>query len=190
MTTASSVFSAKLVGPAIGDAFRKLDPRELIKNPVLKPVMKRILQHRAEWRRTAEGSWEIAFHDGPGTAIDALQAGPRLLPTYDPVAEGFVIKDRHGKVVRDGIGTATRATRSGVGVKADGSLLLVTLGAPGLSLPAFARLLKQQGATSALNLDGGKSSGLAWYEDGRFLVSYHGKHPSAPIHSALLVFAP
>ncbi|HEX7712278.1 MAG TPA: potassium-transporting ATPase subunit KdpB [Sphingomonadaceae bacterium] len=35
MTTASSVFSAKLVGPAIGDAFRKLDPRELIKNPVL-----------------------------------------------------------------------------------------------------------------------------------------------------------
>jgi len=35
MTTASSIFSAKLVGPAIGDAFRKLDPRELIKNPVL-----------------------------------------------------------------------------------------------------------------------------------------------------------
>ncbi len=35
MTTASSIFSAKLVGPAIGDAFRKLDPRELVKNPVL-----------------------------------------------------------------------------------------------------------------------------------------------------------
>jgi K+-transporting ATPase ATPase B chain len=35
MTTASSVFSAKLVGPAIGDAFRKLDPRQLVKNPVL-----------------------------------------------------------------------------------------------------------------------------------------------------------
>ena len=35
MTTASSMFSAKLVVPAIGDAFKKLDPRELIKNPVL-----------------------------------------------------------------------------------------------------------------------------------------------------------
>ncbi|WP_336979919.1 potassium-transporting ATPase subunit KdpB [Altererythrobacter fulvus] len=35
MTTASSIFSAKLMGPAIGDAFRKLDPRELVKNPVL-----------------------------------------------------------------------------------------------------------------------------------------------------------
>jgi K+-transporting ATPase ATPase B chain len=35
MTTASSVFSVQLVGPAIGDAFRKLDPRQLVKNPVL-----------------------------------------------------------------------------------------------------------------------------------------------------------
>ena len=29
------MFSAKLVAPAIGDAFRKLSPRQLIKNPVL-----------------------------------------------------------------------------------------------------------------------------------------------------------
>jgi len=35
MTIASSMFSAKLVVPAIGDSFKKLDPRELIKNPVL-----------------------------------------------------------------------------------------------------------------------------------------------------------
>ncbi len=35
MTTAQSMFSAKLVAPAIGDAFRKLAPRELIRNPVL-----------------------------------------------------------------------------------------------------------------------------------------------------------
>ncbi len=35
MATASSMFSAKLVVPAIGDSFRKLDPRQLVKNPVL-----------------------------------------------------------------------------------------------------------------------------------------------------------
>lgn len=34
-STASSMFSAKLVVPALGDAVRKLNPRELIKNPVL-----------------------------------------------------------------------------------------------------------------------------------------------------------
>ena len=35
MTTPTSMFSAKLVVPAIGDAFRKLNPSELVKNPVL-----------------------------------------------------------------------------------------------------------------------------------------------------------
>ena len=35
MTTASSMFSGKLVVPAIGGAFRKLNPRELVRNPVL-----------------------------------------------------------------------------------------------------------------------------------------------------------
>ncbi|QSR17145.1 potassium-transporting ATPase subunit KdpB [Novosphingobium sp. KA1] len=35
MTTPSSLFSARLVVPAIGDAFRKLTPRALVKNPVL-----------------------------------------------------------------------------------------------------------------------------------------------------------
>ncbi|MBV1686678.1 potassium-transporting ATPase subunit KdpB [Novosphingobium sp. G106] len=33
--TTTSVFSANLIGPAVGDAFRKLNPRELVKNPVL-----------------------------------------------------------------------------------------------------------------------------------------------------------
>ncbi|MDB5678145.1 potassium-transporting ATPase subunit KdpB [Sphingomonas bacterium] len=35
MVAASSMFSAKLVVPAIGDSFKKLDPRQLVKNPVL-----------------------------------------------------------------------------------------------------------------------------------------------------------
>ncbi|MBW8783936.1 MAG: potassium-transporting ATPase subunit KdpB [Novosphingobium sp.] len=37
MTThsATSIFSARLIGPAVGEAFRKLRPRELIRNPVL-----------------------------------------------------------------------------------------------------------------------------------------------------------
>ena len=35
MTTITSMFSAKLVVPAVGDAFRKLKPAQLIKNPVL-----------------------------------------------------------------------------------------------------------------------------------------------------------
>jgi len=33
--TNTTMFSGKLIGPAVGDAFRKLNPRELVKNPVL-----------------------------------------------------------------------------------------------------------------------------------------------------------
>ena len=35
MTTPTSMFSAKLVWPACRDAFRKLSPAQLVKNPVL-----------------------------------------------------------------------------------------------------------------------------------------------------------
>ena len=34
-TAITSMFSAELVVPAIGDAFRKLDPRQLVRNPVM-----------------------------------------------------------------------------------------------------------------------------------------------------------
>ena len=34
-STTSSIFSAELIAPAIGDAFAKLDPRVLIRNPVM-----------------------------------------------------------------------------------------------------------------------------------------------------------
>ena len=33
--TPTSMFSTSLLVPAIGDAFRKLDPRQLIRNPVM-----------------------------------------------------------------------------------------------------------------------------------------------------------
>lgn len=35
MSVPTSMFSPALVGPAIGEAFRKLDPRELVRNPVM-----------------------------------------------------------------------------------------------------------------------------------------------------------
>ena len=34
-TVTKSIFAPELLGPAVGNAFRKLDPRELIRNPVM-----------------------------------------------------------------------------------------------------------------------------------------------------------
>ncbi len=35
MSAPKSIFSLSLLGPAVGDAFRKLDPRQLVRNPVM-----------------------------------------------------------------------------------------------------------------------------------------------------------
>ena len=35
MSAPQSIFSLSLIGPAVGDAFRKLDPRHLVRNPVM-----------------------------------------------------------------------------------------------------------------------------------------------------------
>jgi hypothetical protein len=165
----------------------------LCKNPVLLPLLPRILAHRAEWRHVTSNQgdrWQIAFHDEPTlageTVVDALQAGPRLLPTFDPVDEAFVVRDQHGKVVRDGIASTSRATRSALGLRANGVLLLVGVGAPGLSLLELKSLLLSLGAASALNLDGGSSTGLLWPEGKKF-ATFHGGHATARLNSVLLV---
>jgi K+-transporting ATPase ATPase B chain len=35
MSAPTSIFTANLIVPAIGDSFKKLDPRQLIRNPVM-----------------------------------------------------------------------------------------------------------------------------------------------------------
>jgi hypothetical protein len=159
--------------------------RALKTNPVLAPRLPVILNHRAEWRHvtTPNGpAWRIANHDAPGEAIDALQAGPRLLPAPDLDGEAFVVRGKKGEIVRDGIGALGPATRSALGIKADGSLLLVGVGAPGLRLKELAALMTQLGAVEALNLDGGSSTSLVWGKQ-----AFHGGHAPARVNSVLLV---
>lgn len=157
----------------------------LLSNPALKPVMGTILNHRSEWRHVTAG-WAIAPHDAPAEAIDSLQAGPQLLPVLDLAGEAFVAYGPHHRVVRDGIGAMGLATRSALGLRADGSLIMVGVGAPGLTLAKLAAFMREQGATSALGLDGGSSTGIAWHEGGK-ARAFHGGHGSAPLNSVLLV---
>ena len=50
------------------------------------------------------------------------------------------------------------AARSGIGIKADGSVILVTVG--GATIKELGLILKSFGAAQGMNLDGGASSGL------------------------------
>ena len=92
--------------------------------------------------------------------VSAVGAGPRLVrdgvAVYDPVGEGFV----DTKILTD------NASRSAIGIKSDGTIVLATTTATVRDLSDIMRAL---GCVQAMNLDGGASSGL--YAQGRFLTS-------------------
>ncbi|MBD2668830.1 phosphodiester glycosidase family protein [Arthrospira platensis FACHB-439] len=121
-----------------------------------------------------------------------LGAGPLLLRgnqvVLDARAENFSDAFNTQRAIRSAVGLKTNTPgRSGSDSPAVSLLLVVVhprLGGPGPSLAELAELMKQLGATDALNLDGGSSTGL-------YLGGYLLDRPpqtAAPIHNALGVF--
>lgn len=104
----------------------------------------------------------------------AVAAGPLLLidgqVVVNPVAEGF----QEDKIL------TLASTRSAVGVKPDGTVLLVVV--PGITVGDMAVLMQSLGARDATCLDGGGSSGL-WFR-GRYMFQ-----PGRLLSNAL-VFVP
>ncbi|MBW4605219.1 MAG: phosphodiester glycosidase family protein [Calothrix sp. FI2-JRJ7] len=172
----------------------KLNER-LVNNPKLKPYLPKIL-NRSEFRRISCNSkiqYEIALHTektAPNCQIiDAIGAGSRLLPELTLVQEGFVDNTNN----RDAIGSTQLNARSAVGITEDGSIILVMVAQKpelpsGISIPALANLMKNLGANSAMNLDGGSSSSL--YYNGTTYngkIDKQGKNAMRPVKSVLLV---
>jgi exopolysaccharide biosynthesis protein len=102
------------------------------------------VDYRVIFENTGQESW----HD----VVTAVGAGPRLVTdgqvTVSPVEEGFT----EPKILE--LATA----RSAIGVKRDGTVMLVTV--PRATIHQLARLMQEAGAYNAMNLDGGASSGL------------------------------
>ncbi|WP_431630689.1 phosphodiester glycosidase family protein [Alkalinema pantanalense] len=179
------------------------DPRQnrrLMENPSLQPYLPQILD-RSELRRyrcggaVPETQYEIVRH-GAVVAVgcellEAIGAGPQLLPQLTATEEGFWA-ERQGQVIRDAIGVEGRNARSAIGLAADGRVWLVMVAQSeptgGVSLRGLADLLRSLGADRGLNLDGGTSSAL--YFQGRKFegkVDENGRSASRPVKSVLLV---
>ncbi|MBD2298335.1 phosphodiester glycosidase family protein [Nostoc sp. FACHB-190] len=158
------------------------DPRNnerLINNPKLRPYLIAIL-NRSQFRRYLCGEttrYAIAVHNETPPAkcriIDAIGAGPRLLPKLTSEQEAFV-DNTNG---RDAIGSKQPNARTAVGITRDRSILLVMVAQKpsqpnnsGVSLSQLADLMKKLGASEAMNLDGGSSSSL--YYNGK---AFYGK---------------
>ena len=102
-----------------------------------------------------------------------LAAGPRLVHkgkvALDPTADGFSKRSLQ-----------IEARRSGVGLTAKGSLLLITVNR-NIKLKEFARIMLDLGAVEAMNLDGGGACAL--YHDGKTITS-----PTLPMTNLLVVY--
>jgi hypothetical protein len=146
------------------------DPRQnprLTQNPDLAPWLAKIFNRSAfqMWQCANKPVYSIRLHQEaapPGCKLQmSLGAGPQLLPQNTAQEEGFTAF-QGGTMIRDPIGTQSRNARSAIGIKPDGSLLWVmvaqTTPNSGMTISELIQFLKNQGITTALNLDGGSSS--------------------------------
>lgn len=185
------------------------DPRQnerLMTNPDLAAYLNQILD-RSEFRSyrcdSADPStsrtllYAIARRSAPLPVdcrlVDAVGAGPQLLPDLTAEAEGFVTTV-DGTVVRDALGSNQPNARTAIGITRNGDLIWAMVaqlsGKPGsgLSLPDLAIFLNSLGVETALNLDGGSSSAL--FYNGQTLygkVDGQGNPVMRPVKSVLLL---
>lgn len=174
----------------------------LMQNPDLANYLDKILD-RAELRRYQCGQttrYDIVRHRAAVPAAcqlrDALGAGPSLLPELTSEQEGFTAT-ANGTVIRDALGGDQPNARTAIGLLANGDMIWVMVAqklgvsGSGMTLPALAAYLQQQGVVKAMNLDGGSSSSL--FVEGKAI---YGKRDAAgepvvrPVKSVLLVQPP
>lgn len=108
----------------------------------------------------------VAYKDPNGKSIPwedvvtAVGAGPRLVKdgkvSLSPAGEGF----QDQKIL------SSSAARSGIAIKADGSVMIATVS--GATMKQWAEIMNKMGVKQAMNLDGGASS--AMYGNGRMIT--------------------
>jgi len=122
---------------------------------------------RVAYRMTVQGTGNWSG------VLEGLGAGPRLVSSgnvsINATAEGFT---------EDKI-TKWSSSRSAIGIKSNGTIVLVT--SPSATIQQLAVVMIELGATDAMNLDGGASSGL-WI-NGNYSVE-----PGRDVSNALLFF--
>jgi hypothetical protein len=174
---------------------RPEDNLALTRNPVLKPLLPAIFYSRVAWRafQNPQGNvvWDLAPFKAPtplgDRLLQALQAGPRLLPSRNLPAEGFQLLGAHGVVLRDGIASASRVPRSALGLLSDGRMLWVAVGGRGVTIQGLAALMRSLHANAAMALDGGSSTTLSWRSGDRWQTFVGQGGAPARVNSALVL---
>jgi exopolysaccharide biosynthesis protein len=177
------VAEGKIVGVSDGGSRIPADGFVLALNEVpsgVEPGAEVHLEHRL----TARGSGQDIESEG----CSFVSAGPAL------IREGRVLEDHEAESSKFGPGfSLKRHPRTGVGIRKDGSLIFVVVDgrqeglSVGMTLPELARLLKDNGAYDAYNLDGGGSSTMV--VNGRVVNSPSDEQGERPSSDAIIIKA-
>lgn len=154
------------------------DQNMVVLSPERQPTTATLASRRYWRRQVGTDFWKQAFM--------AVGGGPWLL------RDGNILIDASQQGFNDGF-TNNRHPRTAVGVTAEGKLLLVTVDgrqpmSAGMTLGELAQLMKQLGATDAINLDGGGSTTLAIR--GGLIVNSPSEGRERPVANAIVVYAP
>jgi exopolysaccharide biosynthesis protein len=193
------------------------DPQQnprLMGNPDLAPYLEQILD-RSEFRRydcAGLARYAIVAHSAPVLSgcrlVDAIGAGPQLLPQNRAYEEAFIDYGSNGTAGRDALGSGSSNARSAVGIRPDGSIVLVMAAqrpqtppptseqpaAPaspqpsGLNFAELIELLQRLGVETALNLDGGSSASLVYQNTAHYgRLDAQGDPVRRPVKSILWI---
>ena len=158
----------------------------------------RILKKAGSTRKIQEV--QIANHQDPLPTgyelVDALQAGPRLLPSLQDEEEAFLRRQADGTIA-DSISCRKPAARTAFGVTADGYAVFLAVSgkgqdreSSGISLVQLADLMKRLGCRQAINFDGGSSTSMyvrLAEQESAGGVSVCAKEPETLVKSVLLL---
>jgi len=130
-------------------------------------------------------SWHLAFAGAPGAVVEMLGGFPLLILDGEPVL--------HRVPTINVPFSQRRHPRTAVGIRSDGTVLLVVVDgrqegySAGMSLPELTDLLLELGSLNAINLDGGGSTTLVTE---RGIANRPSDADERPVSNALLVLGP
>ncbi|MBC7998041.1 MAG: phosphodiester glycosidase family protein [Leptolyngbya sp.] len=176
--------------------------KDLTNNPKLQPFLDTIF-NRSELRimqgKNNSVTLGIAAHKDltakETKVVHILQGGPQLLPKLTSKEEAFIRTGTDGKLV-DSIGCERTAARTACGVTADNFALIVCIPgkgqdefASGITLRDLSQLLKELGATTAINFDGGTSTTMVIADSSAAgkTKMVCGKTPETRVKSVLMI---
>ncbi|MBE7713281.1 MAG: phosphodiester glycosidase family protein [Cyanobacteria bacterium SIG26] len=188
--------NGKTISYIITDRMTAADPMfnsALLANPFFRKNMKTIL-NRSEFRIMQCGNkfeYSISPHSAEVPFSCSLetsaQGGPLIYPDLKLEEEGFIVKDKDGKVIRESASVLHKTSRTIIGIKGTNEchILIITDENP-MDMYEVHELCKKLGLDRAMAFDGGSSTSMN-YKNKLEVISKKGDGAGRMLKSFMII---